>query len=243
MADNDFFVKVNKVSENIDSLLEAGQKVENIDTKISDINDKHSLVIQTKEAIDTIKQEIDIKNSEIKNLNVETLLLATGSNPSIDYNSSTGKLTIGIPKGDTGAKGDVGEAFKVDKIDTMANRTTWDNAPKGFSFLAVDNSNIYFKQSDDASDWSGGVSFGKGATGNNGADITMDTITDNDNGTFTWHFSDGTQFTTSDLRVKGDKGDTGATGAGVTDNQTAIVGMGLWTNTANVQKIKIEGIN
>jgi hypothetical protein len=142
MADNDFFVKVNKVSDNIDSLLEVGQKVENIDTKISDINDKHSLVIQTKEAIDAIKQEIDIKNSEIKNLNVETLLLATGSNPSIDYNSSTGKLTIGIPKGD-----------------------------------------------------------------------------------------------------KGDKGDTGATGAGVTDNQTAIIGMGLWANTANIQKIKIEGVN
>jgi hypothetical protein len=244
MADNDFFKKVNRINENMDDLLEAGTRVANIDDKISDIDDKHSFVVQTKEDIDIIKREVELKNNEIKTLSVKALLLATGSNPSIDYNSSTGELIIGIPKGDTGRQGERGEAFKIDKIDTLANRTTWDNAPKGFSFLAVDNSKIYFKQSDDEADWSGGVSFGKGDRGNDGDSLTLSNVTDNENGTFTWYFSDGTQFTTSDLTgKKGDKGEKGDTGAGVTDEQTAIVGMGLWTNTANVQQIKIEGVN
>jgi hypothetical protein len=244
MADNDFFKKVNRINENMDDLLEAGAKVDDIDIKVKQIDEKHSFVSIAKDEVDSIKREVEIKNSEIKNLTVKSLLLATGSNPSIDYNSSTGELIIGIPKGDTGGKGDRGEAFKVDKIDTLANRTTWDNAPKGFSFLAVDNSNIYFKQSDDEADWSGGVSFGKGDRGNDGSDLTLETVIDNDNGTFTWHFSDGSEFTTSDLTgKKGDKGEKGDTGAGATDNQSAIVGMGLWTNTANVQQIKIEGVN
>ena len=47
-----------------------------------------------------------------------------------------------------------------------------------------------------------------GDTGTTGADLTIDSIDDNGNGTLTIHFSDGTDYTTPDLT-----GPTGATGA------------------------------
>jgi len=43
--------------------------------------------------------------------------------------------------------------------------------------------------------------------------------------------------------LKGDKGDKGDEGSSPADEFIAVVGLGLWTNTANVQKIKIEGVN
>lgn len=51
----------------------------------------------------------------------------------------------------------------------------------------------------------------QGVAGTNGEDLTVDQIVYNGNGTFDWLFSDGTSYTTPDLR--GPKGDTGVQGA------------------------------
>ena len=50
----------------------------------------------------------------------------------------------------------------------------------------------------------------QGVAGTNGEDLTVDQIVYNGNGTFDWLFSDGTSYTTPDLR--GPKGDTGVQG-------------------------------
>ncbi len=173
--DNDFFVKINNINANMEDLLNAGDKVAGIDLKVDDIISKHNTVLETKVLIDEIKIDIDAKNNEIKTLNVEVLSLSTGSGPSIDYNSSTGKLTIGVPKGDDGRQGDTGEAFKVDKVEVLSNRNVYDDAPMGFSFLAVDTAKIYFKQSNTSADWSIGSDFGKGADGIDGGNGTNGT--------------------------------------------------------------------
>ena len=55
-----------------------------------------------------------------------------------------------------------------------------------------------------------GLQGSKGDTGEAGVDLTIEQIGYDGNGTFTWQFSDGTLFTTPDLR--GDKGDTGSKG-------------------------------
>ena len=51
----------------------------------------------------------------------------------------------------------------------------------------------------------------QGPSGNDGLDLTVDQIVYNNDGTFTWDFSDGTTYTTPDLT--GPKGDTGNPGA------------------------------
>ena len=52
-----------------------------------------------------------------------------------------------------------------------------------------------------------------GANGKDGKDLTVDQIVYNNNGTFTWLFSDGTNYTTPDITgPKGDEGDKGDKG-------------------------------
>ena len=52
-----------------------------------------------------------------------------------------------------------------------------------------------------------------GANGEDGKDLTVDQIVYNNNGTFTWLFSDGTNYTTPDITgPKGDEGDKGDKG-------------------------------
>lgn len=53
----------------------------------------------------------------------------------------------------------------------------------------------------------------QGEKGDAGEDLTIEQIVYNNDGTFTWHFSDGTTYTTPNLKGdKGDKGDVGLTG-------------------------------
>lgn len=62
-------------------------------------------------------------------------------------------------------------------------------------------------------DGADGVDGLNGRDGANGKDITINSITYQGNGVFRWEFSDGTNYTTPDLR--GSKGDTGDQGIGV----------------------------
>lgn len=72
------------------------------------------------------------------------------------------------PVGPQGPKGDVGASFDADARDLFSNRSLYNLQPKGFSFLAVDTGNLYFKQSATSADWSPAFQFGKGDTGAQG---------------------------------------------------------------------------
>lgn len=67
-----------------------------------------------------------------------------------------------------GEKGDRGDPFTVDITGTMAERTTYDNEAKGFSFLDLDAGNLYIKKSATVADWSNAIPFGKGEKGDPG---------------------------------------------------------------------------
>lgn len=72
-------------------------------------------------------------------------------------------------QGIQGIKGDTGASFDADARDLFANRSLYNVQPKGFSFLALDTGNLYFKLSATSGDWSGAYTFGAGATGATGA--------------------------------------------------------------------------
>lgn len=105
------------------------------------------------------------KANQIIGLTAEAITGASGVPASAVYNPVNGKLSFVIPKGD---KGDRGEPFQVNAMGDIANISLYDNRPKGFSFLALDEGNIYFKESNEEGDWSVGVSFGKGDKGDKG---------------------------------------------------------------------------
>jgi len=104
---------------------------------------------------------------QLTGLTVEVVQLTSGSAPSQSYNSTTNVLTLGIP---VGLKGDRGEAFTVAASGPIASRTAYDGAATGFSFLSLDEDPtlVYFKKSDTSGDWSVGVPFGKGDKGEKG---------------------------------------------------------------------------
>lgn len=79
------------------------------------------------------------------------------------------------PKGDTGDtgetgpkgdRGDRGEAFTVNAQGNLAGRAAYDAEAVGFSYLDVDNGNLYFRVA--PSGWSGAIPFGKGDKGDDG---------------------------------------------------------------------------
>lgn len=69
-------------------------------------------------------------------------------------------------KGDQGEKGDRGDAFAVNAQGTLAGRDAYDAQPVGFSYLDVDNGNLYFRVA--PSGWSTPIPFGKGEKGDKG---------------------------------------------------------------------------
>lgn len=98
--------------------------------------------------------------------------------------------------GTPGAKGDPGErgqSFQPEATGTFAERVQWDAQLKGFSFLDVPNSVLYFKNSDALADWSTPIPFGRGDKGDPGAP--------------------GTPGAKGDPGAPGAKGDTGERGA------------------------------
>ena len=105
--------------------------------------------------------------NEITGLSATALSLVANSSATAMYDSGTGVLTLGIP---SGPKGDTGDSFQVNASGPIAGRSAYDGAASGFSYLSLDESptNIYFKKTDTNADWSTGVSFGKGDTGDTG---------------------------------------------------------------------------
>ncbi|MFA6716771.1 MAG: hypothetical protein WCS27_15425, partial [Victivallaceae bacterium] len=72
-------------------------------------------------------------------------------------------------KGDTGEKGD---GVDIDMAGTLDNKSVYDDAERGFTYLDTDNNNLYVKLSDDFGDWSdpapGGIQGIQGEKGDKG---------------------------------------------------------------------------
>ncbi len=63
-------------------------------------------------------------------------------------------------KGDEGAQGNPGPALVVEVEGPFADRSLYDNEPKGFSFFATDQNSIYHRNSDTAGTWIGPIAVG-----------------------------------------------------------------------------------
>ena len=67
-----------------------------------------------------------------------------------------------------GATGEQGNSFTVNALGLLSERSNYDLEVEGFSYIATDVGELYFRQG--ASGWSDGIPFGKGAPGEKGKD-------------------------------------------------------------------------
>lgn len=170
---------VTNLNVNIDALLAVNTNiVPNLaEILLADTNATSASLSQVQAAASANTSSIDASNAatsaatalgylnQFSNIATQANTLTAGSNASASYNSTTGILTLGIPQG---IKGDKGDAFTVDAFGTFAAKSTYDAQVLGFAYLAVDTSTLYFKQSGTSGDWSAGSLFGKGDTGDTG---------------------------------------------------------------------------
>jgi len=180
---------------------------------------------------------------ELTALDVQAVQLVSSATAYTSYDSNNGILTIGIPQG---LKGDIGEAFTVDATGTLAGRDSYDGASAGFSYLTVDEdpTKIYFKASDTSGDWSVGVPFGKGDTGDtglagNGISTVIRTAGDGSAGTTDTYTITFTDTSTSTFDVYNGADSTLLSVAGRTGDVVLVnsdVGLGNVDNTSDANK-------
>jgi len=82
-----------------------------------------------------------------------------GTNANVVYDGTDNTFAFTIPQG---FKGDAGNPYPVDAQGLLADRGTYDAEGTGFSYLAIDTGDIYFKLSNTSGHWSTGYPFGKG---------------------------------------------------------------------------------
>ena len=180
--------KINHIGSNITKLVTVSDNIANIntvatanpqiellaDTVVPNIDElllvnDNALIAKNKALEATNAAAVaTAKSNEIKNVSVGTTITGVpGTAANVTYNPVTSKFTFVIPKGD---KGERGEPFNVNAVGLKANQNLYDSRPVGFSFLALDEGQIYFKLSSTLGDWSLGSPFGKGDTGDTGKD-------------------------------------------------------------------------
>lgn len=114
------------------------------------------------------------------------------------------------PKGDKGDKGNDGTSFEVNQIGNIADRSEYDTEASGFSFLAVDVGELYFREGAEGG-WSTGIPFGRGEKGDKGDQ--GDPGPKGDQGNVGPKGDQGIQGLQGIQGPKGDKGDKGDTGS------------------------------
>jgi hypothetical protein len=112
--------------------------------------------------------------SQVLAMTASASTLIAGSQASASFNPTTGIMSLGIP---AGPKGDKGDAFVINALGIFAGRSAYDLQPKNFTYYATDIGEIYFKLSATSGDWSTGSPFGKGDTGDAGNGIASITLT------------------------------------------------------------------
>jgi hypothetical protein len=143
------------------------------------------------------------------NLSAQALALLQGP---VGPAGPTGPTGPTGPQGAKGETGDVGASFDADAKDVLINRAIYNLQGKGFSFLAMDTGQLFFKLSNTAADWSPGLTFGKGETGAQGAQGAQ-----------------GIQGAQGVQGPTGPKGDTGPAGVNGTDGAVVSIDTGLKT--------------
>ena len=163
----------------IDAALEAEASAESAASSLSQTNAK---VTQAQDLVEEINgiveqaensalqsaasaQEAQDLVDEINGISAQVQTLMPGSLATASYNPADGKLTFGIPQG---SKGDRGDNFTPNTQGALANRVTYDGQNGGFSYLATDTGDLYFKLSNTSGNWSTGFPFGKGEEGEPG---------------------------------------------------------------------------
>jgi hypothetical protein len=164
-----------------------------LETKMDSVLDIKDDILLVPTKVSEVKEIRD----ELTGITPEITQLSFGQPIHVTYSKDTGKLSFYIPQG---AKGEKGDPFNVDAIGLAADRSDYNNQPKGYAYLATDESKLYFKMSDlDEDNWSIGSPFGKGDTGNGITDIQR-TAGDGSAGTvdtYTITLDDGSVYTFS----------------------------------------------
>jgi hypothetical protein len=161
VVENEDYIKT--VVENIDDIVEVSLNIQHV---INAYTNAQNASASANSAAESEEKALAHLNA-ITGLNAQAIQLASSQAATAFYNPNTGVLTIGVPQG---LKGDRGEAFNIDASGTMAGRSAYDGASQGFSYLALDEdpTKVYFKASDISGDWTAGVPFGKGDKGEPG---------------------------------------------------------------------------
>lgn len=228
--------KINALYFNLEEILRVDNNTEAAIAINTNINQKAEQLTNLTNQIQGFKINVVFKNSY--------------ESASSSYSTTTNTLTLGVPKGEKG------EAFTIDAYGSLANKSTYDNEPEGFSYLALDTSptKIFFKINNTTGAWSVGTPFGQGEKGDigvsiadisntgvdeNGSDIYTITLTNGDTSTFT---------VSKSLLIKDDViGNNSVMSSyetwNILDDRFAVLGIQSWKNTAIVNKIKLVGVN
>jgi len=176
---------VNLVSSNIEDVNNVSSNIDvmnNVLSNITDIQNAEDNAKIAKDAVSTTNDNVAITNDNVNKTNIDAsntksdrdfvaneinkitelsakaITLIPDSSADASYNASTGILTIGVPQG---AKGDKGEAFKIDASGINTDRENYNDQNKGYTFLStngdlekpelvVDGSNFYGTLNPDA---------------------------------------------------------------------------------------------
>jgi hypothetical protein len=202
---NNYIGRVAENKPNIDTLATKMNEMLAVHAKLTEIAAAPAILIETKEARDEATTFLE----EYNTLKLEVQILAENQPANISRDTETNTITLSVPKGE---KGERGEAFKPDEQGGIAGRNTYDDGAKGFSYLATDEGNLYFKNSSSTADWSAGIAFGKGDKGDTGLK--------------------GAKGDTGDTGLKGDTGDTGLKGDAGDTGQKGDVPEHSWSDTS-----------
>jgi hypothetical protein len=144
----------------------------------------------------------------------------------IKKSNTSGDWSVAVPW--QGIQGPQGENFTPNTTGLLAGRSAFDGEAEGFSYLATDNGNLYFRQG--GSGWSAGVPFGKGDQGDDGWAPLLAVATDGTRRVLQvvdWTGGEGTKPTTlgyigatgivsliaNGVDIRGATGATGSTGS------------------------------
>lgn len=129
-------------------------------TRTYSFEDHSNALPTTPQPGNQIDQEIDRSNDAIAQLISWAAGVindtGTGLKPGIEVPGLIGPQG---PQGIQGPQGPQGQPFYPDALGLFSTRSTYDTAAANFSFLATDQSKLYFKLSNAAGDWSAGVTF------------------------------------------------------------------------------------
>jgi len=189
--------------------------LENVD-KIDDINqtvlDMQSIVQQMEDMYLTVSagiKDMRILRDEVETLSADTRIhsamvhdalkrmktfsvrvnhVGPDSLPSDTYEKKTNTLTLSVPsgkvgekgnfKGDKGEPGSNGSSFKPSYVGSRINRARYNSYPTGTSYLSLDEipTMIYFRKSNAINDWTEGQPFGVSNGGYSDKDKGIDIV-------------------------------------------------------------------